>query len=353
MNKLIRFKASILFALIFLSGLVYSQDPVFTQFDHSSSNAINIENNLNSKIGLGMNQKNQRLSSIHSISTSQFMFSYPILGTQDRIFNMGGVGASLLNSYSSDKTVQFYNADVQVVYNLGLTQDSMNVVSFCLNGGVIGLQLQMNQFNTGAQYQDYQFTASLANEIEGINASSKAIDFGYNVMYEYNPHFGSNSGKINVKFFVEMDHLTQPNLSLSTSNYRYPMMFRTMILTGFKLGTNSCLRIGFQYLSQASVSLLDPGVFYEFWIKKNESKTPIIFGLGSYFRIGESFSPSISMMHSNFKAGFAYNYVYNSAKVFSSSGSIEFFLGLLLTKPRRVPRENILKEGGPRLQSNH
>lgn len=321
-----------LLCFLFISFIVKSQDIHFTQFYASPLT-------LNPTLA-GVNDGTYRVAAIYRnqwqsvtvpFTTYGFSFDSRILPGKLKN-NKLGVGLNLNADKSGTGKLFFMQAQVSIAYNMSLDKAGKHFIGLGLQGGYVQKSLQYNLLSFPTQYNGTDFDLTLPNN-EAFN-SSKTSYIDVNLGMLWHSQFGERIGAF--AGFV-YSHVNRPKETFLGANNKLSSRYTGH--GGLKIKASEKIYITpnfiYQYQNKAQEIFLGTGLEYHIKVKN----TPMIFGVGGWYRLKDAGALSIVAEIKGVRAGFAYDI--NSSKLKPASnlrGAYEIYLmytGLIgsLAKP--------------------
>ncbi len=320
--------------MLFWSKIISAQDIHFTMF-HSVPVLMNPSSAGMFESGLraSVNYKSQW----GSISTPFNTFA----------FTVDGVPVKKRNGKSFIGLALGVFKDVAGVSNFGITKVDLTVSSIIhlskLQTASLGFtsgwgqsSLQPNKLEWDSQFNGQFYDPSLSsNESYDFN-NKQFFDFSTGISWAYGKPAStlSSNDRFNAQAGIAMHHVSKPEFVLYTSkNERLYSKFAIHANFHFlaKKTSKIALRPRFQVFIQGPSSEVNIGLIFAYLIqdgsKYTKNKKGYALNFGAYYRLGDSFSPSVEFELGSLTIGYAYDTnISGLTKASYGMGGSEIFL---------------------------
>ena len=334
-------KKSLLFFLLYIGFLkvVYAQDIHFTQF-YATPLLLN-------PTFTGVNEGTYRATAIYRNQWHSVTVPYTTYGVSfdSRILpgklknHVLGVGLNVNADKSGSGKLFFMQAQLSLAYNLALDKAGKHYIGIGLQGAYVQKSLQYNLLSFPSQYNGTDFDVTLPNNESFTSNKTSYIDMNVGMMWhsQIGERIGAFAG-------FTWSHVNRPKETFLGSTNRLSSRYTGH--GGIKIKASEKIYITpnfiYQYQNKAQEIFLGSGIEYHIQVKN----TPMVFGVGGWYRLKDAGSVSIVAEIKHIRAGFAYDINSSKLKPASNSrGAYEIYLtytgligGMAKTlKPIQVP----------------
>lgn len=350
--KLLKLFTVVCFALVLFKS--QAQDAAFSQF-YSSELYLNPamageEPNLT----FSSNFRTQWRSIVIPYSTSQLSMVHPIYKNDVKEKHIGGVGLSLYNDRAGDGNFKTLGVYGTFAYNLGLTQDGSQDMSFGAQIGVIQKNIDFTNLEWGEQYNSLVgFDASHVPTETGFNSGTFYPDANVGIMYYFNPKKEYDQMKVSAFAGASAYHLNQPNESfVNSAESKLPLLYKGHAGIEYAITPNIHIAPNAIIYYQNLVDQINAGLYFTYKLKKEKKgfkgfasyrNTNLLENadliLGTWYRVGDAFIFSLGLHTDAYTIGFSYDYNTSGLRfVTGGRGAYEFSLTLHKEKYRSLKR---------------
>lgn len=333
----------LLFALIlFLSSTkMKAQDAMFSQY-YSSEMYLNPalageEQNL----FFSSNYRSQWKSIVTPYITSQVSVVVPVYtktgGLQEK--HIGGIGGSVYNDRAGDGNLNTTGANATFAYNLQLTQDGSQDISFGLQVGLVQKTVDFSNLQWGEQYNPYiGFDVNKAPTEDQIRTGTIYPDISFGMMYYFNPGHEYKYRKWSAFAGVAAYHINQPNESfINDETSRLPVLFKAHAGAEYQISDWVSISPNILYMQQRQRHLLNFGAYLNYGITgsvgKDELTKNIDLIIGAWYRLDDAFIGSLGIGNDAYTLAFSYDYNTSSLRyVTNGQGAWEISLKIMQVK---------------------
>jgi type IX secretion system PorP/SprF family membrane protein len=250
---------------------------------------------------------------------------------------MLGLGASIYKDVAGDVQLGTFSGTVFMSGIIPLDQNSE--LSMGLSAGLLQRSMNPTELIWDNQYQNGALDQTLPSNENTRFTPVTAGDLGGGVTYNYRnaaSSFSSNNYK-DMTFGIGAMHINRPNVGWDEVVDRLPMKISAHgdMLFGVA-NTNLGFRPGFLYSRQGSHQEIVFGSYYYVTMREASTRTGFIsaarFSLGTHYRVGDAFIPSILLEVAEYKLGISYDVTVSGlTAVNSGKGGVE--ITLIYTNP--------------------
>lgn len=245
----------------------------------------------------------------------------------DNIFTLGGL---ISKDKAGDLELGTFNASLHLGYMLAL--DNNSELTFGMSGGLLQRSLNGSAMIWDDQYVNGSYSAANPTSETTNYSPVSALDFGAGLAYSYSKSTSTLSSNDHFDLIVGAGvmHANRPVISLAGGDDPLPMK-----LTGnvdLNLGivnTNFSVRPGLLYSRQGPHQELVLGSYWSILVQEGSKRTGFLsvarVSLGTHYRTGDAFIPSILMELAEYKLSISYDVnVSGLSPATGGQGGIEF-----------------------------
>ncbi len=333
--------------LALVAGKGMAQDATFSQF-YASQLYLNPSLAGTEKEVMGtLNHRNQWSSIVDPYVTSQLSAVVPYYNRDVRRKHIGGFGVSIYRDQAGSASLRTLGANLSLAYNLHLTDDESQGLSFGMQAGIVQKRIDANALQWGEQFNPFVgFDASIESGEYTFNQTSFYPDFSAGIVYYYdgNQTKSYHQQRDKLSWFVGASayHLNRPNESLfDDQKSNLPVLWHfhggmdLPVSNSFTLSPNLLVNLQNQ-MNQVNMGLYGT---YTLPIKVMDPFTPNQLLAGCWYRLEDSFIFMAGIGGKAYTFGFSYdlntsNLRYNT----KGRGAYEFSLTLRRVNDRKMKR---------------
>lgn len=300
--------------ILFLAFQFHSdaQDIHFTQF-YATPQTLN-------PALTGVSEGTYRATAIYRNQWSSVTIPYVTYGgsfdihiLQNKLKNdIFGVGIDLNADKSGNGKLFFMQGIATVAYNKALDKSGKHYIGIGLQGGYVQKGIKYNLLSFPTQFNGSDFDLTLPNNETFSSNKTSYVDVNAGLLWH--SQFGE---RLNAFLGFSTYHINRPKETFLGSNNKISMRF--VAHGGVKIKATEKIYITpnfiFQYQNKAKEILFGSGVEYHIDIKN----TPMIFGLGAWYRLKDAGSISAMAEIKRIRLGVAYDI--NSSKLKPASNN--------------------------------
>lgn len=228
-------------------------------------------------------------------------------------------------------------------------------LSVAINGGLLQRSLSPSDMIWDAQYVGGQYSASNPSFESSRAYVINTGDVGAGVAYRYQKDAGTLSSNDHLQFVagIGLQHLNRPTIALSGGDDR--MYGKFTLHSDMDIGiknTNISMRPGIFYAKQGPYKEIVAGTYFTVLMREGSKRTGFIsamkFSLGTHYRVGDAFIPSIFFEVDKYKVGVSYDTTLSTLRTANQSkGGIE--ITFIFTNPSTFYYKRNQPKGTPML----
>ena len=333
-------RLKILLFFIFITGMAYGQDPVFSQFYNSevylNPALIGQEKNL----FLNFAHRSQWRSLEFPYTTSQISLSIPYFKDkhQKPLGHIGGFGVSFYGDEAGQgNNLKTYGGNASFAYNLYLSNKTVNMISFAIQAGFIHKNIDVSKLQWGEQYNPFiGFDNTIIPADLGLIQNKTFLDITAGAFWRY---YADDDKKTirSLYFGFVAAHLNNPDESVVDGQVnRLPVLYKLHGGIIFALSEKTSISANFISLEQDLVNQTNLGAFlsYKLPFDTRGQLSNLITRIGAWYRVEDSFIASIEFVTNNLQFGFSYDWNVTSLRYNNrGTGSYEISMGYRFYKP--------------------
>ena len=319
-----------------ITAPIFSQNAIFSQYYASSLYLNPALAGLQPDISLNTNYRMQ-WQSINPYTTGQVSLIYPFLNKNNPLHeHRGGAGLSVYqDNAGASNAVKTTVGTISLAYNLNLSTEKTSIVSFGLQGGLVQLQLNTNNFAWGSQYTigSNQIDIDAANDPRPQRTYPTIA--GGAVWYFENSKDNTTN---NFKAFGGFSgyQLNRANRALLNSqSSRAPILLKFHGGVSIPLSNKISLSPNALVAFQDNLHQINTGMYLSFLITDNDQG---IFAhpeliVGGWYRWGDAAIFNAGFATRKFTLGFSYDHNSSSLSNFSNNvGAYEISLAIKISR---------------------
>lgn len=298
----------ILLLNLFASQLLWSQDPVFSQFYTSSLYLNPALSGLEKDVVLGMNYRSQWAGVNLPFRTFQFSAIHPILQQGVRNKHLGGFGATLFSDEAGpNREIVSQGLSVASSYNFHLNRDGNHIIAAALQFGVLQRKINMDALQWSSQYSNViGYDPSRPGEsLAAERVTSPVINAGVVWRLVIDKRF-----KPTQMFYqgVSVSNLNRPRGFYLDENEASSILVKAhggylhIFNNGFEISPNYLIQ--HQYSTQINI-----GAYGAYTLPEVNSRTitDLKVSLGCWYRLDDSFIITTGFSTQEWNIGFSYD----------------------------------------------
>ncbi len=222
------------------------------------------------------------------------------------------LGACLYKDVAGDHQMGTFNANLFAGSIVPLNPN--NDISVGISAGFFQNSIVPGTMIWDNQYVNGQYNPALpSGEILDFSPSTSP-DFGAGVTYRYRRQTGNlfSNDNFSMRFGMGVMHLNRPHIGFSQTEDRLPVKISAQgDATVGLVHTNLGFRPGFFFSRQGLYQEMVAGTYWSALLREASRRTGFIyntrFSLGTHYRVGDAFIPSILWEVSGYKLGVSYD----------------------------------------------
>ncbi|GAL84399.1 hypothetical protein CHU_1797 [Sporocytophaga myxococcoides] len=323
---------------------VKAQDAAFSQYYASGLYLNPAMAGIYSNLTFNSSYRNQ-WRSVANIPyvTNQISLIKPIYakkGIEDS--HLGGLGLSIYNDRAGDGNFKTIGINLNAAYNLWLSSNKMNCLTFGLQGGIVQRNIDFTNLQWGSQFNPYiGYDVTEFVSEESVNTAKIYADVSAGAIYYYNAGRDYSDKGYSAYAGFAAYHLSSPNESMVKGVInKVPYLFK--LHAGFEVKAGERLNISpnVLVLSQNPYRQINAGAYFTYVFndqKKFLAPRDVIFG--GWYRLQDAFIASLGLGNDNYMIGFSYDYNASALKSISRGrGAYEISLTLMKVREGRSRR---------------
>lgn len=332
---------AILFQLFF-ANKVAAQGAVFSQYYASSLYLNPALAGLQPDISVSANYRMQWLN-VNPYTTGQVSLIYPFLNKNKPSHeHWGGAGLSVFqDNAGSANAVRSTGANFNFAYNLNLSDQKINVISFGLQGGFVQRQLNSNNYAWGTQYttgsnqiDDGSNQQNIINQKISPTVAGGAVWYFANTKEAFKNSFKAFAG-------ISGYQLNRPNRAmLDNQTILAPILLKFHAGISLPISQRISLSPNAIVALQNNLQQINAGGYFSFLLSENENGffARPEFIAGGWYRLGDAIIFNTGLSTSHFSIGLSYDLNSSTLDRYTNSqGAYEISLSIKM--PRGVQQK--------------
>lgn len=355
MNKQLLLVLTIL-CVVFASS---AQDAAFSQFYSSELYLNPALAGEEPDMTFSSNYRSQWSSIVVPYRTSQLSLIYPLYKNDIKEKHLGGLGFSIYNDRAGDGNLKTLGAYATFAYNLPLTRDNSQDMSFGAQVGVIQKNIDFTNLEWGEQYNPLVgYDASYVPNESNLKSGTFYPDFNAGFMYYFNPKKDYEGKRVSGFVGAATYHINQPVESFTTENNRLPMLYKAHAGVEYALNDKMHIAPNAILYYQNLVDQINAGLYFTYKMTQEKKgfkgyssyrstslKENVDLILGAWYRVGDAYIFSLGLHTDAYTVGFSYDLNTSGLRfVTGGRGAYEFSLTL-----HRVKYHSLKKIATPRI----
>jgi type IX secretion system PorP/SprF family membrane protein len=339
------------FFYIFTVPFLNAQDAVFSQYYASSLYLNPALAGLQPDISLSTNYRIQ-WNSISPYKTGQVSMIYPLLNKNKPTHeHWGGTGISIFQDLAgTNGGFQTLGANVNFAYNLPLSSEKHQIISFGLQGGFIQQKIDPGNYEWGTKYTtgNNGIDPSVADQSSILNTTKLYPDLSAGVIWYLNNSKNDAERKFSSFAGFSLYHINSPDQSLiQGKSIHLPRLFK--FHGGIKLHLSKKVNVSPNFIValQNRQYQYNPGIYLSYRIIEPGTglltSTDLI--LGGWYRVKDAFIISTGLSSRFLTIGLSYDLNNSGLRSYTKGrGAYEVSLSF------RIPRSlKLLRYDTPRI----
>ncbi|MBL4703258.1 MAG: PorP/SprF family type IX secretion system membrane protein, partial [Flavobacteriales bacterium] len=317
-----KIKHIIVLGLILSTFGMKAQDAFFSHFNYSNAQTNPAQAAISEDINLRLLHRSQWSSIVKPFTTSSFEGSFPlrnsITGNKYAV-----IGVSFVNDRLGEGGYLSTNqVALSFSYDFGLNNRASHI-AIGLKAGYFNGATSIDAITTGSQWNGAFFDsqASLGEDLS--NPIIKGVEITPGIMwYQNNPLDDSK-----YYFGISAYNILRPKTGVIVEGFGLPMRFSVTGGANFFAADNFSIGPKALFMLQGNQTQAVVGTDWMYHLQRTKEKRAAI-GLGTYYRVGDSFIAGAKYLTNTFDAGVSYDI--NTSNLTdglnTSTGSFEIFL---------------------------
>lgn len=244
-----------------------------------------------------------------------------------------GVGLSAYNDVAGSANLGTTRIDLTVSSILNL--DNYNTLSVGLKGGWAQQSISEGDLQWDSQFNGQEFDPSLPTYEDYQFTNSSFFDFGTGVVWAYGTEASNLASfdKVTAQVGLAYHHVMRPKMQTyyGTQGKLYSRFVLHADMNYSSGYSRLAIRPRLAAYLQGPAREVNVGVMFRYLVADGSKYTGNIKGLaislGSYYRIGDAFAPSVEVELAGFTFGYSYDFNASGLRVASNGwGGSEFFI---------------------------
>lgn len=260
--------------------------------------------------------------------------SFNIKKGSDALLALGG---HIYRDMAGDLNLGTFSGSLFVGSILPLNRNSE--LSLGLSAGMLQRSLSPGNMIWDSQYINGQFNANNASGESLRFAPLTSPDFGAGVAYNFRRGTStlSSNDYLDMTFGFGLMHVNKPSIGFAGAEDLLPMKMTGHgdVMVGVT-NTNFSFRPGFLYSRQGPFQEIVVGTYWSVLMREASKRTGFIsaarFSLGTHYRVGDAFIPSVFIEVAEYKLGISYD-VNTSGLTSATSGKGGIEITFMYTNP--------------------
>ncbi|MBT6029981.1 MAG: PorP/SprF family type IX secretion system membrane protein [Crocinitomicaceae bacterium] len=298
-----------------------AQDAFFSHFNYSNSQTNPAQAAISEDVNLRLIHRSQWMSLVKPFSTSQFEGSFPLRKSVTGE-KFGVIGVSFVNDRLGEggymSTNQF---GISFTYNMQLNNESN--IAIGAKAGYFNGATSIDAITTGSQWTGATFNPQAALGESIANPIIKGVELSPGIMWYQNDSLNDSKYYFGISAF----NLLQPETGEIVQGFGLPTRFSVTGGANFFAVDNFSIGPKGLFMLQGNQTHVVFGSDWMYHLQRNTEKR-IAIGIGTYYRLGDSFITGLKYLTNTFDLGVSYdmNTSNLSDGLSTNTGSIEIFL---------------------------
>ncbi len=298
-----------------IAGVLRAQDPNFSQYYAAPLYLNPALAGVEPDVTFSAVYRSQWRSLGFPQQIGQFSGIVPLNSRRHPLMQAGGIGFAVYNDLAGEGN-NFRTTGIQAgaAYNLALTGDFSQVLSFGMQVGMIQRAIDFGDLQWGSQYNPaapfYGFDYTVAPTVNMGTLRERILYpvVHSGVVWHFNPARGLVSKPLSGFVGLSVSNLNQPNESLLREGAsRLPMLFRLQSGLDYELNSQFHLMPNLLWMRQNGNSQINVGTYLSYQLTESDSQNQARVMAGGWYRVGDSFVLSAALTNAKYTLGFSYD----------------------------------------------
>lgn len=329
---------------------IYAQDAQFSQYYSSALYLNPALAGSEPDITFSSNYRQQWRSIVQPYTTNQVSIILPYHVPKIKDSHKGGAGFSFYNDRAGDGNLKTIGVNLTGAYNLALSSNGLNYLSFGLQGGFMQKTIDYTNLEWGSQYNPYAggFDANATVNESNLQTTRLYPDINTGVIYYYNAAKNYHYTDYSVYAGAAVYHVNRPNESfLKGKSSKLPMLIKFHTGMEYNLSKKANISPNAIVFYQNQKYQINTGLYFTYALKQTNfgvvNSTNLI--LGAWYRFQDSFITTIGLNNAFYTIAFSYDLNSSNLRNYTNGrGAYELSLTL-----RRITKNRIKRFSTPRI----
>ncbi|NJM94606.1 MAG: PorP/SprF family type IX secretion system membrane protein [Cytophagales bacterium] len=310
--------------LVLFATPARSQEPIFSQF-YSAPLYLNpalIGSEHDIYFGANYRDAGDFIGSLTQVSAI-----YPWLTKGSEAKQLGGFGLSFYNSQSGfNRELKTTGGTVSGSYNLGLSLDGSQRLSFGLQVGFIQKVVDYSSLTFGSQFSNYLgFDREIPSPFATNTDQAVAPVINSGLVWYFAPHRFTDQRRFSTFLGFAAANLNQPNQALTSTGesntLRTPMVLRWHGAVNYEVIEKLDVSPAFLIINRNDLWFYNLGTYFTYFLNSKDGNPfmPQDVLLGAWYRLDGALVFSFGLKSANLTVGFSYDHNFNSSKFLNSN----------------------------------
>jgi type IX secretion system PorP/SprF family membrane protein len=319
---------STLMVCVALTGVLYAQDPNFSQF-FASPLTLNpaLTGKFDGSYRIAGNYRNQWPTIQNAFVTKTVSVDFGILKNRLADIDQMGVGILAVTDRAGDGVLVTNYAGLSLSYHKGLDENGFHQIGAGFQGTYVNKRLDVNKVYFADQLTPLGFTGVTSEIFSAKQINVSYVDINAGILYN-----GSTNGYNNFYIGASMYHINRPKESFQGGQYL--LSPRTTLQAGGKIpvGSYHGLHISAIHSIQAKAHNTTVGGAFSYNVN-NDDENPTNLYIGAWYRFNDAAIPYIGLEFKGLHIGASYDANTSSLKPASNTrGGMEISM-IYIKKP--------------------
>lgn len=240
---------------------------------------------------------------------------FPLNSRRHPMMQAGGIGFAMYNDLAGEgNNFRATGFQAGAAYNLALTSDFSQVLSFGMQLGLIQKAVNFGELQWGSQYNPaapfFGFDYTMAASIDAATLRDKVVYpvVHSGMVWHFNPNSGLAAKPISGFLGFSVANMNQPNESLMREgSSRLPMLFRVQGGLDYELTSAFHLMPNLLWMRQNGNTQVNVGTYLSYYLSDAATQATARVMAGGWYRVNDSFALSAAFTNSKYTLGFSYD----------------------------------------------
>jgi type IX secretion system PorP/SprF family membrane protein len=326
-----------------ISWLLKAQDAQFSQFYVSSLYLNPALAGQEGQLYFSSNYRMQWRSVVNPYVSNQITGVVPIKTKAELRNHKGGIGFSLYSDRAGDGNLKTNGFNLSGAYNLPLSKNEGNCLSFGLQLGFVQKSLDYNNLQWGSQYNPFVgFDANIDPSETALQNTRLYPDLSAGFVWYLNKDRKYEDKKWSAFLGGSAYHINQPNESMAKGAiYKLPMLLRGHGGIEFQLSNKVSFSPNVLYAYQKTQSQINAGAYFGFHLfdKSSSLTSNGKLLIGGWYRLKDAIVTTVAFATDSYQLGFSYDLNSSDLRYKTKGrGAYEISLVLRRLKDKKMER---------------